>query len=453
MFVPISLTEFSEKLVNFPFLVDEQRLAVAVSGGRDSLALLVLLKNWAKGRAKSLVALIVDHRLRPQSSKEALQVLKWVEQLGIQGKILTWEGDRPLSGIQAKAREKRYELLTTYCWKHGIQSLFLAHHQDDQLETFLLRQERQSLPYGLACMSVLSQRLGIRLLRPLLSFPKERLEATLKKEGMPWVEDPSNQEMRFSRVRVRHQLTIFSAAQKQEILSEIQHFSIRRYVIDNQIAACLQQGLCVFPQGHMSLQLDVFKSFSTDIQSLVLRKILQACGGQKLFFKQRQVNPWIEKILAGHLKQVRTLGGCCLVERKGFIWFYRELALIQRSDVFFPEEDGSISLIWDRRFYLQLKTKNPLRLTCLGEAGVQAWGGAQLSCLEKRALASIPSLRFEGGGEEMGFFLDDLFFQTGGIKKRREASIDRVVQKVVFLGKFVLFPDISLYPGEELFSM
>ncbi|MGL4371790.1 MAG: tRNA lysidine(34) synthetase TilS, partial [Alphaproteobacteria bacterium] len=245
MSLPISLLEFSEQLANFPFLVDEQRVAVAVSGGSDSLALLVLLKAWSETKGKSLVALIVDHRLRLQSSQEALQVLEWARQFGIQGKILTWEGDKPLGGIQAKAREKRYELLATYCWKHGVQSLFLAHHQDDQLETFLLRQEKQSQPYGLACMSALSQRLGIRLVRPLLSFSKERLRATLKKEGMPWVEDPSNQEIRFSRVRMRHRLTTFSAEQKQELLSEIQGFAIKRQTLETQVALCLQQGLQV----------------------------------------------------------------------------------------------------------------------------------------------------------------------------------------------------------------
>ncbi|MGL4427227.1 MAG: tRNA lysidine(34) synthetase TilS [Alphaproteobacteria bacterium] len=455
MSLPISLLEFSQQLANFPFLLDEQRVAVAVSGGSDSLALLVLLKAWAEAKAKSLVALIVDHRLRLQSSQEALQVLEWVEQLGIQGKILIWEGRKPLGGIQAKAREKRYELLATYCWKHGIRSLFLAHHQDDQLETFLLRQEKQSQPYGLACMSAVSQRLGIRLVRPLLSFPKGRLLATLKKEGIPWVEDPSNQEMRFSRVRMRHHLATFSAEQKQELLSEIQAFAINRHALENQVAACVQQGLQVFPQGYASLQLDVFKNFSPEVQSLVLKKILQACGGQKHFFKQQQMDLWIDKILGGGLKQVRTLGGCCLVEREGLMWFYRELALVQSPCLLSPEEDGTISYIWDRRFYVELKTTTPLQLSYLGGAGVRALESEKLSCLEKRALASMPSLRLEGWGEEIGIFPDvfpdDLLFQAGGIKKRREPSIDRVVQKVVFLGKFVFFPDVSLCLGENLF--
>lgn len=145
------------------------------------------------------------------------------------------------------------------------------------------------------------------------------------------------------------------------------------------------------------------------------------------------------------------------MEREGFVWFYRELALVQSSCLLFPEEDGTISYIWDRRFYVELKTKNPLWLSCLGESGVRAWGNETLSGLEKRALASMPSLRLEGCGEEISLFPDvfpdGLFFQTGGIKKRREASIDRVVQKVVFLGKFVLFPDISLCLGEGLFPM
>lgn len=114
----------------------QQSFAVGVSGGADSLALVYLLREWALRCGKKIVALTVDHQLRPTSRQEADYVAKLMRQAGIEHHILTWEGEKPVSGIETAAREARYRLLEDWCLSNGIYTIFMAHHKRDQAETF-----------------------------------------------------------------------------------------------------------------------------------------------------------------------------------------------------------------------------------------------------------------------------------------------------------------------------
>jgi len=150
-------------------------IAVAVSGGPDSLALLLLTDRWVRERGGAAIALTVDHGLRPDSASEAALVGAWVKSRGIAHQVLSWTGDKPLTGIQAAARRARYRLLTEACAARGILHLAFAHHADDQAETVLFRKERGSGPAGLAGMAA-SRSLGaVRMIRPLLGWPKSAL--------------------------------------------------------------------------------------------------------------------------------------------------------------------------------------------------------------------------------------------------------------------------------------
>ncbi|MGB0935221.1 MAG: tRNA lysidine(34) synthetase TilS, partial [Alphaproteobacteria bacterium] len=175
-------------------------IAVAVSGGADSIALLHKLKDQHNG---SLTALTVDHGLRPESRQEAETVAGWMTQLGIPHHILTWTDEKPKSGIQEQAREARYTLMTDWCKAHDIDILALAHHADDQAETFIHRLCRGSGLDGLAAMAPSSYIKGIKIIRPLLSTPKEELISCLRQKGVSWIEDPSNQKEDYTRVRIR----------------------------------------------------------------------------------------------------------------------------------------------------------------------------------------------------------------------------------------------------------
>ncbi|WP_135076251.1 tRNA lysidine(34) synthetase TilS [Terasakiella sp. SH-1] len=188
------------------------KFAVAVSGGADSLALCLLAHEWAQNHGKELVALSVDHGLRVESAQECLWVQQALKTRGISHHILVWEGEKPKSDIQAAARAARYGLMAQWCAEQGVADVFVAHHQDDQAETFLLRLARGSGVEGLSAMRPYSQQGGINLYRPLLSCPKASLIAYLKENDQDWIEDPSNRNEAYERVKIR---------QAREILSEL----------------------------------------------------------------------------------------------------------------------------------------------------------------------------------------------------------------------------------------
>jgi tRNA(Ile)-lysidine synthase len=181
-------------------------LAVAVSGGSDSLALTLLAARWAASQGGRVTAVTVDHGLRPEAAGEARQVKRWLKQRGIRHVTLRWRGPKPERGLPAAARGARYALLAHYCRRHGLLHLLLAHQAEDLAETFLIRLGHGSGLIGLAAMASVSEFEGVRLLRPLLAVTRATLRATLQAQGQGWIEDPTNQDMNFERARLRAQM-------------------------------------------------------------------------------------------------------------------------------------------------------------------------------------------------------------------------------------------------------
>src|SRR5512132_3503182 len=203
MAMPISS---GEARAAFAPLLRFPRLALAVSGGADSMALLHLVVRWrAEDALKGEVTVLtVDHGLRASSREEAAMVERMAASLGLPHAILTWTRDeRQSGGLQERARQGRYDLMAEHCQANDIPALVTAHHLDDQAETFLMRLKRGSGLDGLAAIPERGAWGGIVLLRPLLDMPKARLIATLAEKGIGFVSDPSNADERFERARVR----------------------------------------------------------------------------------------------------------------------------------------------------------------------------------------------------------------------------------------------------------
>ncbi len=188
-------------------LVDPQTpLGIAVSGGPDSLALLALA---AAARPGLIEAATVDHALRPESRDEAAMVAKAAKTLGVPHRTLTVEWARkPETAIQECARIERYRLLGAWMREHGLHALVTAHHLDDQAETFMMRLARGAGVRGLAGMLRFAPVPGsdLALLRPLLGWRRAELEQICTEFGLTPVDDPSNADERFERVRVRRGL-------------------------------------------------------------------------------------------------------------------------------------------------------------------------------------------------------------------------------------------------------
>jgi tRNA(Ile)-lysidine synthase len=198
----ISAREIAGLFASFP---PSGRVILAVSGGADSTALMVLAQRWRGRRARGpdFVAATVDHGLRAGSNAEAKAVGALARRLGLRHEILPWRGRKPKAGIEAAAREARYRLLAQLAQRLDAQAVATAHTLDDQAETVLMRLAAGSGPAGLAGMRPRDLRHGIVLLRPLLGVRKARLLATLARERIAWSEDPMNADPAFARARLR----------------------------------------------------------------------------------------------------------------------------------------------------------------------------------------------------------------------------------------------------------
>ncbi len=155
------------------------RIAVALSGGPDSMTLTSLARGWVAERSGTLTALTVDHGLRPESAAEARQIAAWCADADVAHETLVWRGTKPRKGIQAAARDARYGLLSDWCRRNGCTELLVGHTENDQAETFLLRMNRGSGVDGLAAMPLVAYRDGLRLIRPLLTVSRARIAATV----------------------------------------------------------------------------------------------------------------------------------------------------------------------------------------------------------------------------------------------------------------------------------
>jgi tRNA(Ile)-lysidine synthase len=193
----------------FADLIDQPALVLAVSGGPDSTALMWLAARWRKRRRRGpkLIAVTVDHGLRPEARREAVAVKRLARRLGVAHRTLRWTGRKPTSGLQHKAREARYRLIAAAAARAGATCVLTAHTIDDQAETILFRLARGSGLSGLAGMArvrpLVMPETGVFLVRPLLDVAKSRLIATVRAAKITVADDPSNRDPRFARTRLR----------------------------------------------------------------------------------------------------------------------------------------------------------------------------------------------------------------------------------------------------------
>jgi tRNA(Ile)-lysidine synthase len=180
-----------------------KRLLLAVSGGPDSVALMLLAAQWSGRRTVPVEVATVDHGLRSDSRTEAETVAAWAGSLGFPHHLLSWEDEKPKTRLQERAREARYRLLAECAAGIGADHIATAHHGDDQAETVLLRLTRGSGPAGLAGMAPLSRFGQIILARPLLDVAKVDLVRWCEAAGQPFFQDPSNENPAFARTRLR----------------------------------------------------------------------------------------------------------------------------------------------------------------------------------------------------------------------------------------------------------
>jgi tRNA(Ile)-lysidine synthase len=370
---PVSDDAFAVLMAAVGPFESQPRLVVAVSGGADSMALCLLADRWARARGGRITALTVDHGLRPNAAREARQVGRWLTAKGIEHHVLRWRGPKPASGIQAAARAARYELLTSWLRRAGILHLLLAHHQEDQAETFLLRLERGSGPDGLAAMAAVVETPAVRLVRPLLAISRDSLRATLRALGQAWVEDPSNQDTAFLRVRVRGTLPAFrdlgwSAGQ---LAAETRNLAECRVVVEAKTVRRLARCCMLHPAGYAWVDGAALAEDPEDVSIRALARILLCIGGRSYTPRRDKLERLHRWLSEERLSGARTLGGCRIVPQTGRILVCREGRNVPGAMAVVPGH----RFVWDARFAIEfVKTAGAVNgLAHLVRLGRDGW--------------------------------------------------------------------------------
>ncbi|HYM04003.1 MAG TPA: tRNA lysidine(34) synthetase TilS [Stellaceae bacterium] len=346
----------------------QPRVAVAVSGGADSMALTLLAERWVRARGGTLTALTVDHRLRRDSAGEARQVGVWLGARGIGQCILPWEGPRPTRGVAAAARAARYGLLEAWCGEHGVLHLLVAHQREDQAETLLLRLARGSGMDGLAGMAAVVEHADCRILRPLLGQPRARLVAVLRSAGQDWIEDPTNRDPAFARARLRLELPLLAEQGLTigRLTETARRLARSRAALESVTAALLARAVEMHPAGFAWLNAAALGDAPEEVGLRALSAVITTMGGASYPPRFERLERLYRDLAAG-LTRGRTLGGCQILPRRGTVLICREPSALSPN---VPAPPGR-SASWDGRFRLELPIEAPSGLTLGGLGSAQ----------------------------------------------------------------------------------
>ena len=373
---PVAPEEFNVLMSCAGPFADSMPIAVAVSGGADSIALLRLLKDWAQSAGSPMTALTVDHGLRPGSADESVRVGRWCAAMGVAHDILRWAGDKPVHRLQEEARRARYALLEGWCVRNGVGELFVAHTENDQAETFLFRMSRGSGPDGLAAMPLVSFRDRIRVVRPLLAVGRPRLEATLRAAGQDWVEDPGNTDRRYARVRIRQRLAELGAhgVSASSVAGTARIFGRLRADREKRIADLAAEIVALHPEGYADIDRPGLMAADPDIAQALLIALIALIGGREFAPKRARSAGVFRDLADGPEKRTRTLGNCVIAATQGRIRLWREFGTVREK---MPAAAAS-RVTWDGRFLLDLlpaAAPDGAYVSALGKAGWEAIAG------------------------------------------------------------------------------
>ena len=370
---PLTVREFDVLMRRLGPFEPRPEIAVACSGGADSMALTVFAAAWARRRGGQAIALIVDHGLRADSAAEASLVRRRLDGLGIAAYILRWTGGKPATGMQQAARDARYTLMERWCRRQAILHLAVGHHLEDQAETVLHRTERSSGADGLAGMAPIRETASLRLLRPLLDTPRDRLRGMLRSRGIDWVEDPSNQNPAYARARLRAKAPELAEAGlgSAAVAGEARIAAAARGQRDLETADALARFAALYPEGYATLDRSFFAENGSDIARRGLNALLCTIGGRVYPVPSDPLDRLYKIILKQSFTGKRTLSGCLAWATDNQVLIAREAGRISATAIREGEE-----IFWDRRFRVRLKSRGtasrqfrlaPLDLHLLGE--------------------------------------------------------------------------------------
>lgn len=374
------LDQFGQAFERHIRVVPDGLIGLAVSGGGDSVAMMNMAARIIDPTRLRVVS--VNHGLRAEAVAELAQVGAQASRLGIPHVVLDWTWDRT-GNLQAAARDGRWQLMRDWAVETGVGALFLGHTEDDQIETLLLRLARGSGVDGLTAMSALDRRDGMSILRPLLGMSRDALREWLVSQAIQWSDDPSNDDVRFDRVRARQmyaQLETLGLTRKR-FLQTADHMRAAQ--------RSLQQAAHEFAQTYVTQDLGdlVFSPEALDLQAEdVPRRVMAEAFS---WMATKTYRPRFENMLA-RVEQVRngeqvTLGGCIMLPLSdGGMRLVREASATASSLAACDE-------LWDKRWRIKGPMRDNLRFQALGD-GLNACKDWRQTGVFRLSLLASPSV-------------------------------------------------------------
>lgn len=389
--------DFSERLFSD---IDFSRGAIAaVSGGSDSTALLFLLKEHLDRLAPSakLLAVTVNHDLRPDSAAEARGVARLCAEHGIEHRTLVWSGDKPSTGLPAAARDARYRLLAEAADQAGIRLVLTGHTADDQAETVLMREARGGDGRGLAGMAAATLHDWRNwIMRPLLGVRRASLRAWLRRRAIGWIDDPTNVDQRFERPRIRALLADDEGDPRfLRAIDRAGRAGAEREDLGRRTAKLIDATADSPTRGLIRLGADFAACPDREAAIYALRILLATSGGVSFLADEARSRSLFERLAAGRL--CATLSRTVVDSRRAGVFLHREVRNLPGP---VAAVDG---MHWDGRRRITLSDKAAdLVIAPLGPAAARQVTTTEGAAGPARAALAVEPMVL-AGGERLDF--------------------------------------------------
>jgi len=362
------------------------RLAVAVSGGSDSTALLVHLADWAAVRGTALHAVTVDHGLRPEAAAEAAEVARLCDRIGLPHDTLSWQWDGQ-GNLSDAARRGRYAAIAGWARPLGIADVAIGHTADDQAETFLMRLARGSGVDGLAAIRHSRSALGIRWHRPFLGLRRADLRADLAARGLGWMEDPTNQDETYQRIRARQAMAALAPLGIDVACLVDTALRMQRAAAAlGQAAADAARRIAQVDAGDVVFDMAGLAQLPAETRDRLVAGALVWVASAEYRPRYAALQAALSAVTDG---RAATLHGCLLLPGGNRLRIAREWKAVAEYEV-------PIAQTWDGRWRAKRQDEAGLTVCALGEAGLAACPDWRATGRPRAALLAAPALWRKG---------------------------------------------------------
>lgn len=358
-------------------------LGLAVSGGGDSMALTALAVEWAKENGRGLAAVTVDHRLRPDSGAEAQRVQAFCTELGLPHTTLNWVDWDGQGNLQDQARRARAALIGDWARGNGIRHVATGHTQDDQAETLLMRLARGSGVDGLSAMAPVRMADGFVWVRPLLEVSRTQLRDFLASEGLPWIDDPSNEDDAFDRVKARKALDVLQGLgiTREGLAQTAARMQSARQALQAASDALALKTAKV-DRGDILIDWPGVSAASEETRNRLVADALMWVSGAEYRPRAKALDGLID---AMDSRKTSVLSGCQITAEGSWRRLTRELAAV-------AQQVCDSAAIWDGRWRLLGPVGAHGVIRALGDDGIRACPDWRESGLPRASVLASPSV-------------------------------------------------------------